>query len=282
MVLLSIVVPFPSFASDCVAAALRTDVELFGSSFLPRRSESWYSDSPRDITSRGSPWEVDWEGVFALCAPSWAPDSTEPALQLLTKISRRALEACCCPRPTRIGVMIPTSYLRLTSRGLVASAEIILGLRDDLHLLVFQNTTASALAPINIPALVKSLGNGAFPNCSGSFRAWTRFREERTEALPFPVWAQDSGPRFPPWAERDPTSPAFEAFNKLTAFDYYAGSLGVLPSFLAVALAATASHSFTMTYLVRVVLRISQSRPFLVALISPSSIKAALTRNYAH
>jgi hypothetical protein len=232
----------PRSVTAFIASALRLDCEILGSRLRPGGPRAWLSDDPLDVSSSGSPW-VAWEGLFAICAPSWA--SGPPAVTLLNDICHRALDALWCPRPTRVAIVAPNDLILKCESGPVAAADFSAALPGAARLLVFQNSNAASLAPFDIEALLYALASRAPFPLQGRFREWTTVPPggARREYLPFPFWTRDSPLFLPPWVARQPDSPAFAAFRKLGAFDSYAGSLGVLPSDVSVALAAVASHS---------------------------------------
>ena len=233
--------PAPTVAT--VSSALRIDVELLGSRFRPGCTSTWFSDDLRDITSSGSPWDIAWLGLFAICAPSWTQDGR--AESLFVDVCSRAAEALESPRPTRIAVIVPPALAPLCSYGPAAEADASATLPGGERLIVFQNSNAKSLAPFDIVELVHALASDTQPSPpTDRFRAWMRrCAGARLEYLPLPFWEVNSPVFVPPWVLRFPDSPAFAAFSSLARFDPYAGSLGVLPSYVSVALAAVATHS---------------------------------------
>jgi hypothetical protein len=56
--------------------------------------------------SAGSPWDLDWGGMFGLCAPCLSPGTGPGALDGILK---RAHQAISSPRPTRIVLVVDRS-----------------------------------------------------------------------------------------------------------------------------------------------------------------------------
>jgi hypothetical protein len=209
---------------DETRSELRQDLALETDLFArPGRADpdflQWYSVDPEGSPtgSAGSPWDLTWAGMFALCAPCLAP-GTGP--ETLDRILMKAHQAVSSPRPTRIVLVVDRS---LSLAGASPECKLI----GDARVMIIENPAAMMLSP----SARVGLGRRTLP------MRWNGPPRRTARSSPLvPSWHPLAGVSTPEWlssACRE-TANAFQAFS---AHDQYASALGISSKNFALVLA---------------------------------------------
>ena len=158
--------------------------------------------------STGCPWDCDWTGMFALCAPRLSPGTSS---DILDRILVKAHLAIRTPRPTRIVLAVDKSMSS-------AVGDLECRLIGQVAVIILENDAAAGLSSkarirSSIPSRAPTLrwnGPCSLPRRSPLVRFWHPLATTAT-------------PKWLPVACR-PTALAFQA---LRDHDRYAGALGV-------------------------------------------------------
>ena len=182
----------------------------------------WYSlDEEGLLTgSSGSPWDQEWGGMFALCAPRLSPGMGQVVLD---NILTRAHQAIASPRPTRIVLVVEGSTML---GGAIPECTIM----GDAKVVIVENAAAVHLsAKAGVPRILRALPARWGPEPAPP---------PRSSPL-VPSWHPWAAPHMPEWLPDAcwETQSAYRAFGE---HDRYASSLGIPSRNFALVLACQA------------------------------------------
>ena len=169
----------------------------------------WYSLDPEGLLmgSAGSPRDMTWGGMFALCAPCLAPGSGPEALDW---ILMKAHQAISSPRPTRIVLVVDRNLSP-------AGTPLECSLMGDARVMIIENPAAAMLSS----GTLTRMDRRTLP------MRWSGPLRPAPQSSPLvPSWhplAEIYTPEWLPYACRE-TATAFRAFS---THDRYASALGV-------------------------------------------------------